>query len=251
MIRFLVFLLFVTWSGFSQKPLNSYKYIIVQEKFDFLSTPDKYQTSSLTKFLFNKHGFTAFMESDTLPQDFLENGCIGLIAEVLDNSGMFTTKNAIQLKDCYGKIIYTSPIGTSKEKDFKKAYHEAIRDAFSAIKALEYKYIVPKNVKAVKQEVFSPDAALSKTSTESNEVVTNNSTVARTTFQLLYAQPIANGFQLIDKEPKKVFEILQTSLSDVFVLKDKTGIIYKIQGYWIAEFYENGKFVVEKLEIKF
>lgn len=251
MIRFLVFLLFITYCGFSQNSLNSYKYIIVQEKFDFLSSPDKYQTSSLTKFLFNKYGFTAFMESETLPQDFLDNGCIGLVAEVLDNSGMFTTKNSIQLKDCYGKVMYTSAIGTSKEKDFKKAYHEAIRDAFSSIMALGYKYTVPRNVTAVKGEVLAPISALSKTSTETNEVMIKNSITASSTQQLLYAQAMENGYQLIDKEPKKVFEILQTSLSNVFVLKDKTGIIYKKQGFWIAEFYENEKFIVKKLAIKF
>ena len=34
--------------------LNDYKYVIIPEKFDFVNESDKYQTSSLTKFLLKR-----------------------------------------------------------------------------------------------------------------------------------------------------------------------------------------------------
>ena len=42
--------------------LNDYKYVIVPGKFDFLKESDKYQLNSLTKFLFEKYGFEAYLE---------------------------------------------------------------------------------------------------------------------------------------------------------------------------------------------
>ncbi|PQJ22982.1 hypothetical protein [Tenacibaculum sp. SG-28] len=251
MIRILSVLLFLVWNGYGQKTINNYKYIIIPKQFNFVNKPDKYQTSSLTKFLFNKYGFTAFIESDNLPPDLVQNRCIALYVDILEDSGMFKTKNTIQLKDCYGEIIFISKVGESREKEYKKAYNEAIRDAFSSIKTLGYQYTIPSQIQKEKkdEEVLLPVASLNKASVINDVSMANNS--KGNARQLLYAQAIENGYQLIDKEPKKVFEILETSLNDVFILKDKTGIVYKNQGFWIAEFYKQGNLVVEKLDIKF
>ena len=50
-------------------------------------------------------------------------------------------------------LIYKSKVGESREKDYKKAYHEAIRDAFKDKILVSYKYtknkmeIIKKTVK--------------------------------------------------------------------------------------------------------
>jgi hypothetical protein len=44
-----------------EKKVNNYKFIIVPDKFDFLNQRDKYKTSSLTKFLLKKNGFTVVL----------------------------------------------------------------------------------------------------------------------------------------------------------------------------------------------
>jgi hypothetical protein len=97
----LIILLLVSSSLYSQKiNLDSYEYIIVSDKFDFLKDSDKYQTSSLTKFLLEKKNFKVFLSNENLPSNLNNNKCTALYAEVKDYSSMFTTKNKIEIKDC-------------------------------------------------------------------------------------------------------------------------------------------------------
>ena len=99
------FLFFISISAYSQQEkINSYKYIIVPERFDFLKSSDQYQTSSLTKFLLEKKGFTVFLSNEKLPDDLLKNRCMALTATVSDDSGMFTIKNTIEIKDTKREI---------------------------------------------------------------------------------------------------------------------------------------------------
>ncbi|MGY0425733.1 MAG: hypothetical protein ACWIPI_02745 [Polaribacter sp.] len=68
---------------------------------------------------------------------------------------------------------------------------------------------------------------------------------------VLYAQPKENGFQLVNMKPAVVFTIFKTSLKDIFIIKDKNGTLYKKDGSWIAEYYENGKLIGKQYQIKF
>ena len=49
-----------------EKKVNNYKFIVVPDKFDFLNQRDKYKTSSLTKFLLKKNGFTVVLNSEQI-----------------------------------------------------------------------------------------------------------------------------------------------------------------------------------------
>ncbi|WP_299009015.1 hypothetical protein [uncultured Tenacibaculum sp.] len=246
MKRILLIALFISTASFAQKSINNYKYIIVPSKFDFVKEKDKYQTSSLTKFLFNKYGFTAFLDDEELPAEVADNRCLVLTGTVKDESGMFTTKSVIELRDCYNKVVFTSKEGRSKEKDYKKAYHEAIRDAFKSIEALKYTY-VPLQEDVVTKEV--PALALVPTVVESKvaEVVEKPANVK----EQLFAQPIPNGFQLVNMKPEVVFQVLKTNVKDVFVIKDKNGILYKNGNSWFAEYYTNDGKVTEEYQVKF
>lgn len=247
MKKILFIALFITTTSFAQKSINNYKYVIVPTKFDFVKGKDKYQTSSLTKFLFNKYGFTALLEDEKLPEDLVNNRCLALTGVVKDDSSLFTTKSIIELRDCYNKVVFTSQIGKSKEKEYKKAYHEAIRNAFKSVQALKYKYIPSKEVAVVKEEVTIPvvsavEIVKSKTIEVKEESTPKNA---------LYAQPLANGFQLVNIKLEVVFQILKTNVKDVFVIKDKNGILYKNGSSWFAEYYENETKVTKQYQIKF
>lgn len=126
--------------SFAQSELDGYKYIIVPKKFDFLKEEDKYSVNSLTKFLFEKKGFTTIFNDGTYPSDLIVNPCLALTAHVDEDSGLFTTKLIIELVDCHNKTVYSSGEGKSKEKDYQKAYHEALRGSFVSIEALNYSY---------------------------------------------------------------------------------------------------------------
>ncbi|MGK0253973.1 MAG: putative Zn finger protein [Mariniflexile sp.] len=140
----------LTASVFAQSNLNNYKYVIVPSKYDFLKDKDEYQLNSLTKFLFEKYGFDALIEGEKYPEDLIRNRCLALKSDLIKDSGMFKTKLAVELKDCNDQVVFTSLLGESREKEYSKAYNEALRNAFKSIETLNYKY-VPSNVSVVEE----------------------------------------------------------------------------------------------------
>ncbi|WP_428742983.1 hypothetical protein [Tenacibaculum sp.] len=246
MKKILFIALFISTASFAQKSINNYKYIIVPSKFEFVKGKDKYQTSSLTKFLFNKYGFTAFLDDEQLPKEVANNRCLTLTGTVKDNSSMFTTKSIIELRDCYNKVVFTSQEGKSKEKEYKKAYQEAIRNAFKSIEALKYKY-VPLQEEVVKTESTSDVITAVKVVENKSVEVKNDKNIV----EALYAQSTANGFQLVNMKPEVVFQVLKTNVKDIFVIKDKNGILYKNGNSWFAEYYDNDIKMIKEYQIKF
>jgi len=132
--------LFSTISLFAQKDINSYKYIIIPEQFEFQKGVDQYQINSLTLFLFEKEGFNTISTGEVFPDELAKNSCSALKSVLRKNSNMFTTKITIELVDCFNNVVFTSVEGASKIKEYQKAYHEAIREAFESVKELDYKY---------------------------------------------------------------------------------------------------------------
>lgn len=246
-------LFLITISVYSQQEkINNYKYLIVPDKFEYLKTADQYQTSSLTKFLLKKKGFTVFLSSDKLPSELQRDNCKAITATVIDDSSMFTIKSIIQLKDCFGTVLYTSKSGRSKEKDYKKAYQESIREAYATMSDLEYEY------KAVKEDVVENNpikvdvVTPVKTIPEVKKVVVSSEvSLPSTKVETLYAQAKPNGFQLVNTKPAIIFQVLKTNVKEVFIIKDKNGILYKNNTTWIAEYYENDKLVIKKYMINF
>lgn len=161
---------------FAQSNLNSYKYILVPKQFEFQNSEDQYQLNSLAKFLFNKSGYTVLFTDEQYPEDLANSSCLAVKAKVNNNSTLFKTKMTIDLLDCQNKIVFSTKEGTSKEKDYKKGYQEAIRRAFVDLEGINYTYdstlnhpskIEPKETVVTSTEVETP---LIK-STEVKEVV--------------------------------------------------------------------------------
>jgi hypothetical protein len=275
-------------SVFSQTNLNSYKYIIVAEKFDFLKESNQYRLNELAEFLFEKYGFEAVIEGEDYPNDLLMNRCSGLKANVLKDSGMFKTRLTVQLKDCNDRIIYTSEVGESREKEFERAYSDALRNAFNSIQALEYKYEpsntddiavlqevetkseVAKEIQELKEEIqnlkkekeivavekieqkVEPVTPIPVKVIEVEEGVTVKApAVKEASINVLYAQAIENGFQLVDSTPKVVYKIKRTGIQDVYLIEGKNATLYKKGADWIIEYYENDILKQEVLNIKF
>ncbi len=125
---------------FAQKSVNSYKYILVPKQFEFQKSADQYQLNSLTKFLFERAGFTVLFTDESFPADLANNRCLALNASVNNASGMLSTKLTIDLLDCYNAKVFSTKEGRSKEKEYKRAYQESIRNAFEDIDELNYAY---------------------------------------------------------------------------------------------------------------
>jgi len=263
MFRKILLILALGFAGlsFSQSVgLEKYQYIIVPNQFNFVKTVDGYQTSSLTKFLLQKKGFPVFLSNENIPDSLSESKCAGLVVSVKDDSSMFQTKSYLEAKDCFGKVIYTSKMGRSKLKDFKRAYHESIRLAVNTMTDFKYSYVDVNSIKAKDKEVVAAvisdevyekvlkevkqNKQLKEGKIEENTIKLNNNT-------LLYAQEIPEGFQLVNATPKIVYTLLKTNNDSIFILKKLKGIVYKKGDKWQLEYYIYNKLIQEELRIKF
>jgi len=126
--------------NFAQSKLNNYKYILVPNQFEFQRSADRYQINSLTKFLFNKAGFTVFLTNESFPNDLAQNRCDALTTRLINSPNLLSTRVTIALVDCNNNVVFTTRQGKSRLKDYRKAYNEAIRAAFKDIENVNYQY---------------------------------------------------------------------------------------------------------------
>jgi hypothetical protein len=239
----LLLAVFFTVTARSQNTINSYKYVLVPERFEFLKTDNQYGLNTLTKTLLEGVGFTTFMTNEALPAEVADNKCNALKAELVEKKKFLATGLILLLKDCQGTIIYKSEEGKSREKEWGAAYAEALKNAFTSLDAAQYKYdstratqVIPTTVSVAPAAVA---AATPATFTENKDV--------------LYAQANSTGYQLIDTSPKKVMTLLKTSQQDNFIADDgvSKGIVFRKNGEWFFEYYKDDKLVSLKLNIKF
>ena len=240
-------ILFVSYS-YAQS-VNDYKAVVVPLKYDFLNAENQYRLNTLTKFNLNKAGFVAFYSKEAIPEEY-SNRCDLLYVDVVRESGFLTTKLYIALKDCNDKIIFQSAVGKSKEKEYQVAYSEALNEAFNAVYSLKYKYNGSTTAKvqpATQPEVVTPAP---ETVAVVKPVVVN--TVLADS-NLLYAQPTATGFQLIDSTPKVIMKLFKTSQPNSFIaIKDAVqGALILKDNQWYFEYYQNDKLMSEKVAVKF
>ena len=129
----LIFLLTISNTTLkAQSSMSDFSFVQVPEFYSFLNENDQYQLNSMTKFYLNKYGFNAYFGNE-VPN---LRKCEGLYAEVLGKPGFIYTEITILIKDCNGMEVFRSAIGKSKEKEFKKAYQEAMRNAFESFQDL-------------------------------------------------------------------------------------------------------------------
>lgn len=260
-ILFLVLLGNVFCMDAQNQNFDAYKYIIVADQFDFLKSSDQYQTSSLTKFLLKKKGFEVFLsnEVDLFPEVLKANRCLALFAEVKNKSNMLTIKNTIEIKDCLGNLLYESSVGKSKIKEYKRGYQEAIRNAYNSMSGFQYSY-TPKTTVEVNKEKIA-DKIVSKDGVQVNSTspklkkqkkeLKKVKKVKTLPLEVLYAQEIDGGYQLVNTKPEVVFIVLKTSNPTIFIVQDKNGILYQKDAIWVLEYYQNAVLMSKKYNIKF
>lgn len=232
-------------AGHSQSSINNYKYVLVPESFSFLKQKDLYLLNSLTKSSLEGVGFTAYFDNNELPSELANNKCNVLQAEVTERNSMFATRLTLLLKDCKGNIVFKSKEGVSREKEWPTAYRMALQDAFSSLTQAKYTYQPAPNTNNQPQ----PLTPAVNPSSSQNIPATGASIPAGT----LYAQPITNGYQLIDMTPKTILRIFKSSVSNYFIAENESvhGIVFKRDDSWIFEYYKDGKLMAETLLIKF
>jgi hypothetical protein len=219
--------------------LNQYKYVQVPTKFSFQQEKDQYRLNNLAKAFMKQYGFDAYFDTDNLPNVFLTTNCNKIFLDVISNSGVFTTKLLVVLKDCKGTVLYTSKEGSSRDKEYAIAYNQSLRMAFESMKNLNYRYT---------------ETTAAETVTTVTEKVEGLKIISDEKYlPLLLAKPTENGFQLLKAESELMFTILRTSNQNIFLAtKNKVqGVIYKEKNQWFFEYYKDGILNQEALAIDF
>jgi len=244
----LLLLVLFTITGYALNNINNYKYVIVPQKFSFSRSENQYGLNSLVRDLLEEKGFSAFMSNGQLPQEVVNNKCNALMTDVTEKKGIFTTTLTILLKDCQGNVIFKSKDGKSREKEFQVAYNDALRDAYTSLKAAPYQYDGTTFTQAPAQAAAAVPAAV----VPAAAAVGASAAITDAT-GTLYAQATTNGFQLIDTTPKKVMTLLKTSQPDYFIAQNGSlaGVVFKKNEEWLYEYYKDEKLVSQKLQIKF
>lgn len=265
----LYLLVFLSSLGFSQ---SRTKYILVPVNFAFSKMENPYNMSSLTKSYFQKNGFEVYLENELLPQDLAVNRCLAWRADLKESSAFLLTKITLELRDCYGQLVAVSQEGKSREKDRRIGYSNAFRDA---VKSFVIPETTPHPAKTISSEtttqlvldnssqnqkntanamhaVVPTENKIENVSSAETKTVSGNSG-EKSPLTTLYAQPIDEGFQLVDATPKVVLKLQKTSRDDVFigVRGETNGVVYRMNSLWYFDYYQNNKLVSEVYIIKF
>jgi hypothetical protein len=238
---FVLLSLLVSIAAFSQS-INDYQYVIVPAKFDFLKENDTYRLNTLTKLLLQKYGFKSYLSTEELPEAVADKRCSVLYASLEKDNNFFMTKVKVVLKDCKEKLVYETDFGSSREKEYAPAYNQALRAAFRSFDKLNYKYTGKEEVAATTPVV--PETPTPESPSPNSE---NNPEV------FFFAQPITNGFQVVNSEPRVIMRLFNTSQKNVFIgIKGDThGVAILKNNQWFFEYYESGKLVSEPLKLRF
>ncbi|MCF6180784.1 hypothetical protein [Lutibacter sp.] len=236
----LIFAIFFTTVTFSQSKLNNYKYILVPAQFEFQRSPDIHQINSLTKFLFNKAGFTTYLINESFPNDLAKNRCNALTTRMINSPTFLSTRVTIELVDCNNNVVFTTRQGKSRLKDYRQAYNEAIRAAFRDIENANYHYkpikiqnnIVAKPIKkeVVKKQVvqkITPKVAVQQKVAKKKEAVA----VAVNKFELAGKYQIgdygictltknSDNFKMLSGDENfEIAKVYKTSKPGIFIIK--------------------------------
>lgn len=244
-LRLLTLLLGLMISGFAvaQKTIEDYHYILVPDQFEFLKGKDQYQVNSLVRFLFKKHGFNAYI-GDELPIYLRKQPCKGLYADVQGSENFMATKITINIKDCYGTILFSSQEGLNRDKDYRKAYHGAVREAFISIEELNIKQTALPELTADTQPLEGNDEKPKEEAEKEQQVIFNTD----------YDPVSASGVGEVPKEKPIAVEvaaavsIVSMTYQDYEIIKDGTSYKIMYKGELIGSANptaEEGVFTVE------
>ncbi|UUC46954.1 hypothetical protein [Flavobacterium cerinum] len=238
-----------TATAFSQS-LTDYKYVVVPAKFSFFKQANKYNLNALTKMVFERKGYTVLYDTDVVPDDLARDRCKALYANLVEDNTVFSTKIKLELTDCKNQTVFISNEGSSRIKELEQAYIQAFRVVGKSVEE------TLQVAKPIPTPSIPPTTSVVKTTpaTPNNPETVKAPEVPPTPISgQLFAQPITNGYQLVDSTPKIVLKIFKTSNPELFTAKNDTaeGVLIKKNNGWVFEYYYNDKLVSEKLDIKF
>ncbi len=210
--------------------------MVIPVRFAVQKEPQQFGLNALTKSYFEQLGFEVFMSDDATPKNV--SHCDKLFLDVTGTNNMIRTTLKITITDCNQNVILTTPEFSDRDKSNHIAFSRALRVALKSVGDKGYNYQLP---------VVNSNTAVGNN--------TSTTVILSTDFEstILYAQPIQDGFQLVDTTPKVVLRIFNTSCPDVYTAFDgvNSGVLTKVGGRYFFEYLLNDKKVIAELEVRF
>ncbi|MGM0634544.1 MAG: hypothetical protein ACQESK_00655 [Bacteroidota bacterium] len=197
MKNFLLIFFFLYISATSaQSVFEDYEYVVVPMKFSLTDEEDEYRLNTLVRYLLKEEGFKAYMSEEHKPIDFEGNPCDGLYVDVQKERKILTTEITIEFYDCRRKLVYKTDPGISREKSYKKAYQEGIREAFKEIEFVNFNLneTVHGNKKERKLETKEEKEAMRK------KVIRSQSTAYKKAGSTFLLFPVDDNYELYDEQ---------------------------------------------------
>lgn len=224
----------------AQTNLDQYKYVSVPNRFDFMKSSDQFQISSLAKFLLTKNKFTVLEDLEKYPADLAANQCLLLNLNVEQIKGFLKTKLEVQFLNCKNQVVFKSDIGMSREKDFKAAYHQALRAAFSSVSEANYKFNETFDTVSTNENPISVKPAVS------TPMQATDLSSSKLTSEILMTQT-SYGFDIKDADGIVVYSLYQTMSDGIYIIDKLPGIVYKRGNRFVREYISNQKIIIEPL----
>ena len=259
----------------AQAQLDNYKYFVVPKRFETFKDVNQYQTSTLVKFLLTRYAFDPIYD-DAIPEELFLDKCLGLITQLEDNSTYLQTVVAIVFYDCRGQEVFRTQEGSSKNKEFKEAYSEAIQKAMSNMALISHNYqgseeetveepvvtqapdpveiipepetevapVEPAAVAVIVEEISEPsvkEETVSEASEATKPKITQWEQIARD-----------KGYVLTQPGIDVSWVFMQTSSLNVFLALSKNiqGIAFIVDEGWRVEYYLGDVLQAEIIEVK-
>ena len=231
-MKAIIVVLMISSIGFSQN-LNSYKYASVPSKFSFQTTKGEFNLNNLTRMILEKNNFETFLDDEKLSDQFVNDNCNKVYADLEVKNTMFVTKVKIILKDCKNYVLFTSEEGKSTEKNQTQAYSEALRQASQSLDRLLH--------------IFKPTE---KNLGQIGEPAPKNNGKPL----VLVSKKTQNGFDLVSQNSETIFMNLKTtSVPDLYIATRQgyQGILFKSDNNWFFEYYFNQQKNTELINVIF
>jgi len=242
---YLILALVVSLSFNAQTSQNTYKYAVVPNQYAFTSEPNQFQVNVLTRVYLKDAGFEVYMdEGEEKPEELAENPCLALKANVTKEKGLFATNLLLQLKNCYGNVVFESR-GSSRKKAYKEAYTEALKIALDEFLIVSSGYLMRKEDEKPNAKVI--DEALEEDTRPFNEVAIPY-TLGENQFWLLKK---GDSYILYEDEGETVYASLDSADRGTYTYDSAEidgAAYFTPDGNLVVEYLAKNKVDVQKME---
>lgn len=233
-----LFLIFIILTQSCLLAQEKYKYAIVPLKFAFQKTENQYNLNNNCKSMLQSYNLITYLENE-IPDNL--DLCNALKLNVKENNSMLATKFTLELLDCKNKVVYISKEGISREKEYKKSFNEALRNASLTLKEFDFfkKNDFKNNTNIIVSEPKIEKVIVNEIKKPQIDVKINDiNTTEKTTYKLVEN---INGYELINNNKELILKLLKTSNPSIFIINDTNyqGIAYVTFNNCTTEYYKD------------